>query len=82
MSVQAKRDAICRARDKNIELIMKNLRDEVRPLIEDRQYGKAASVVLDYDGDLAQETLVERTRMADMFTEQGSLYSKSRHPEP
>lgn len=80
MRIKAKRDTLCLARDASIELVMKNLRDEVRPLIEERQYGKAASVVMSYNGDLANETLVERTRMADMYTEQGLLNSKSRLP--
>lgn len=77
-----KRDFVLVARNEHVHGILEDLRRETRPLIEEKQFGKAAAFILAYDGVLAKETLTERTRMADMFNEQARLPRKSSTSKP
>jgi hypothetical protein len=77
-----RRDGVIAARNEHVNAVLKNLREEISPLLEEKQFGKAASIVLSYDGVLADETRTERTQMADTFAEQARLSRKSYTSKP
>ncbi len=73
-----KRQSLEVAQKNHIERIIKDLREEISPLVEQRQFIRAVSVVSSYNGDLAEETQHERTRMADTLKKQASFSSRAR----
>ena len=77
-SAIAKRKSLDEARKKHVEKVMKDLREEVQPLIEQRQFLRAASIVSSFKGEMENETLHERMRFADTLNEQAAQSSRTR----
>ncbi len=75
--VLIKRKSLEDARKTDIEKVMKDLCEEVQPLIERRQFSRAATIVLSFSGEMADETLHERVRFADTLNEQATLSSQT-----
>ena len=68
-AVLTKRKALEDVRQNHVEKVMKDLREKIQPLIEQRQFQRASAIVSTFDGEMANETLQERTRMADTLNE-------------
>ncbi len=65
------------ARENNVEKVMNDLRVEIQPLLEERNFLGAAEIVYSFDGEMADETFQERMQMADALHEQVALDSQT-----
>ncbi|MGI5867846.1 MAG: serine/threonine protein kinase [Kiritimatiellia bacterium] len=61
-------------REQHIERVLSDLRKEIRPYIEERQFVRAAEIVRSYNGPLAEETKKDRAQMADQLNEQARRF--------
>ena len=68
--IAARCEELRQSRQQHVESVLKALRDDVRLYVEDRQFAKAAEIVMAYDGPLAEETKKDRAELADRLNEQ------------
>lgn len=61
-----------------IERTIRNIRDEITPLIEARQFMRAATIVANYDGPMAEATLPTRQELATLLTERANQAARNR----
>ena len=67
-AAQQKRNTLETERKEAFDRVMRNLLEEVNPLIEQRQFLRAASIIIEYDGPMAEETRRNRQHLADQYT--------------
>jgi len=67
-TAREKRNTLDRQRKEAIDRVTRNLREEVNPLIEQNQFLRAASILIRYDGPMAEETRQHRQILADQYT--------------
>lgn len=65
-------------RKEAIDRVMQNLREEVNPLIEQRQFIRAAAIIIGYDGPMADATRRTRQNLADHLNERATPAKRNR----
>lgn len=77
-AARGKRETLDLNRKEAISRVTKNLREEINPLIEQRQFLRAASIVIRYDGPMAEETRRNRQALADHLTKRATQTKQNR----
>lgn len=77
--VMNKRKGLETAQKDHIDKVMKDLREDISPLVEQRQFIRAATLVSSYDGVMADETQQERASMAETLNTQAAHSSRTRN---